>query len=289
MLQSLDTVSFFTWGEPLNLRTVMRRVTPLVDREALIWEGEEESCFGQIEKEQNKKFAQMCYLGCSENMQPLVVCRLLEALVNEAGTWKAWGVLADLPEGSDLFEGFRKAGFTIWARQKVFKLTSQEMTPSSPGLWRSGSEFDKLAIDALSKEVVPAAAQLVDNLSDQWADSMVAYQKDGRLGAFANIEQGPKGIWVSMTVHPEADAQVLLSSLIQEVSDVLDRPIYLAVRSYQPHLENVVARMGFGASESQILLVKYLVVNRALDANQVKKIFETGSFEGSTTFLGKKD
>jgi len=273
----------------MNLRNVMRSVAPLVDREAVIWEGEEGFCFGQIEKGQVKKYAQLSYLGCSENIQPLTICRLLEPLVKEAGGWKAWGVLADLPEGSELFEGFRKAGFTIWARQKVCKLTSQEMPPSSTGLWRSGSEFDKLAIDALSKQVVPTSVQLIECLSDKAVDGLVAYQKDGRLAAFAHIEHGPRGIWVSMTVHPDADAQALLSSLVQEVSDVLERPIYLAVRSYQAYLENAVLRMGFGASESQILLVKYLVLKRALDPNQAKQIFETGSFEGSRTFLGEKE
>ena len=273
----------------MNLRNVMRSVAPLADREAMIWEGEEESCFGQIEKGQTKKFAQLSYLGCSENIQPLTVCRLLEALVKEAGSWKAWGVLADLPEGSELFEGFRKAGFTIWARQKVFKLTSQEIPLSSTYSWREGSEFDKLAIDALSKQVVPTSVQLIDCLSDKSVDAMVAYQKDGRLGAFAKIEYGPKGIWASMTVHPDADVQALLSSLVQKVSHVLDRPVYLAVRSYQSRLETTVERMGFEASENQILLVKHLVLKRALDPNQVKQIFETGSFEGSRTFSGEKE
>jgi len=273
----------------MNLRNVMRSVAPLVDREALIWERDGESCFGQIEKAQNNKYAQLSYLGCSENIQLYTVSHLLEALIKEAGGWKACGVLADLPEGSDLFEGFRKAGFVIWARQKVFKLTSQELPPSAPNLWRSASEFDKLAIDALSREVVPPAVQLIDHLSDKWADGMLAYQKDGRLGAFASIDHGPKGIWLSMTVHPDADAQALLSSLIHEVSDVLDRPIYLAVRSYQAHLENTVLRMGFGESENQLLLVKHLVLKRALDANQVKQIFETGSFEGSRTFSDEKE
>ncbi len=273
----------------MNLRNVMRSVAPLVDREAMIWEGDGDFCFGQIEKGQDKKYAQLSYLGCSENIQPLNVSRLLEALVKEAGGWKAWGVLADLPEGSDLFEGFRKAGFVIWARQKVFKLTSQELPPSSLDLWRSASEFDKLAIDTLSKEVVPAAVQLIDHLPDRWADSMVAYQKNGRLGAFAMLEHGPKGIWISMTVHPDADSQTLLLSLFHEISDVLERPIYLAVRSYQPHLENTVVRMGFRESENQILLVKHLVLKRALDPNQVKQIFETGSFEGSRTFSDEKE
>lgn len=273
----------------MKLRNVMRSVAPLVDREAMIWEGEEELCFGQIEKGQNKKYAQLSYLGCSENIQPLTVCRLLEPLVKEAGDWKALGVLADLPEGSALFEGFRKAGFVIWARQKVFKLNLQDMPRSSMYSWRAGTEFDKLAIVNLSKEVVPAAVQLIDCMSDKSADALVAYQKDGRLGAFAILEYGPKGVWASMTVHPDADTEALLSSLVQEVSDVLDRPIYLAVRSYQPHLENTVLRMGFGASENQILLVKHLVLRRALDPNQVKQIFETGSFEGSTTFSGEKE
>lgn len=273
----------------MNLRNVMRSVAPLANREAMIWEGEEDSCFGQIEKGQNKKFAQLSYLGCSENIQPLTVCRLLEALVKEAGSWKAWGVLADLPEDSDLFEGFRKAGFTIWARQKVFKLSSQEMPPSTTYSWREGSEFDKLAIDALSKEVVPTAVQLIECLSDKSADGLVAYQKNGRLGALAQLEFGPKGIWASMKVHPDADAQALISSLVEQVSDVLERPVYLAVRSYQAHLENTVVRMGFQESENQILLVKHLVLKRTLDPNQIKQIFETGSFEGSTTFSGEKE
>lgn len=282
-MQSLDSVRYFTRGEPLNLRNVMQRVAPLVDQEAVICEGEEgRSCYGQIEKRQNRLYAQMCYLGCQEDLEPVDVCRILEHLVKSAGIWKAWGVLADLPDSSPLFEGFRKAGFTIWARQNIYRLTEQDQDNNEDEIrWRLWTSEDINSMNALYKEIVPGAAQYIEPMTRKAALGLVAYQPDGRLAAFADLEYGPKGIWVQVISSAEVRLAGLLLSLPTAIPELAGRPAFLSVRSYQPWLDSAMEEAGNGCCEAQVLLVKHLVLRKSLERNAVKQLFESSTMEGS--------
>jgi hypothetical protein len=53
------------------------------------------------------------------------------------------------------------------------------------------------------------------------------------------------------------------------------------VRSYQPWLDAALEEMGSLKKESQILLVKHLVLRKSLELNAVKNIFENSNMEGS--------
>ena len=118
-VQGLDTSRLLTRGEPFNFRNLMRRVSPSVDLAAVIWdEVESESTFGQIEKNEYSDYAQISYLGGLEQPDSRVIAGILEALAVTAGEWNAFGILAELPEDSPLFEGFRIAGFSIWSRHR---------------------------------------------------------------------------------------------------------------------------------------------------------------------------
>ena len=289
-MQSLDTVRFFTRGEPLNLRNVMQRVASLVEQEAFIWEGESgQGCYGQIEKRQNRAYAQMCYVGCQEEADPLVLCRLLEPLVQSAGAWKALGVLADLPEASPLFEGFHKAGFRIWARQKVYDLTQTKDQGEETELrWRPWNSTDINSMKTLYREVVPASVQLIEPITRKSAIGMVSTRPNGSLSAYADLEYGPKGVWVQTLVDPEVDPTDLLKSLPQAIPELLGRPVYLCVRSYQPWVDTALENAGYGLQEAQILLVKHLVLrNQVEEQRVVKNIFESGGMEGSLPITQK--
>jgi len=281
--QSLDSVRYFTRGEPLNLRNVMQRVAPLVEQAAVSWEGEDsETCYAQIEKRQTRQYAQMCYLGCQEEPDPVDICRLLEHLVKSAGTWKAWGVLADLPESSPLFEGFRKAGFSIWARQNVYQLTSTDKNYDKDAIrWRLWKSEDINPMNALYKEVVPGVAQCIEPMTRKAALGLVAYQPDGSLAAYADLEYGPKGIWVQVISSPELKSAGLLKALPAAIPELAGRPVYLCVRSYQSWLDVAMQEVGFSRSEAQVLLVKHLVLRKSLERNAVKQLFESSTMEGS--------
>lgn len=261
----------------------MQRVAPLVEQEALSWEGEEcENCYAQIEKRQTRQFAQMCYLGCQEEFDPINICRLLEHLVKRAGAWKAWGVLADLPESSPLIEGFRKAGFTIWARQNIYQINPKDNDYNEEAIrWRLWTSEDVNLMNALYKEVVPGAVQCIEPMTRKAALGLVAYQPDGRLAAYADLEYGPKGIWVQVISSPEVRLVGLLQNLPMAIPELAGRPVYLCVRSYQPWLDSAMQEVGCSMSEAQVLLVKHLVLRKSLELNAVKQIFESSTMEGS--------
>ena len=261
----------------------MQRVAPLIEQEAVCWEGENgEGCYGQIEKRQNKQFAQMCYLGCRGEFDQLTICRVLEHLVRSAGAWKSWGVLADLPESSPLFEGFRKAGFTIWARQNIYHLSSKQKEYNEEQIrWRLWTSEDINFMNALYKEIVPGSVQCIEPMTRKAALGLVAYQPNGRLAAYADIEYGTKGIWVQVISSPEAKSGSLLQSLPTAIPELAGRPVYLCVRSYQPWLDAALEETGCLMSEAQILLVKHLVLRKSLERLAVKQIFESSSMEGS--------
>lgn len=261
----------------------MQRVAPLVEQAAISWENEEgQSCYGQIEKRQTRQYAQMCYLGYQDGLDPIDICRLLEQLVKSAGDWKAWGVLADLPEDSPLYEGFRKAGFTIWARQNIYQLNLKDHHYNNSALkWRLWTSDDIGALNALYKDVVPGAVQCIEPVTRKTALGLVAFLPEGRLAAFADLEYGPKGVWVQVTTSPELRAADLLNSLTDAIPELFGRPVYLCVRSYQPWLDAALEEMGSLKKESQILLVKHLVLRKSLELNAVKNIFENSNMEGS--------
>ena len=282
-MESLDAVRLYTRGLPFNLRNVLQRIAPLVEQEAVIWQGNQgESCYGKIEKRQAKSYAQMCYLGGQDEIDPNNLTKVLEALLKKAGSWKSYGVLADLPEQSDLFESFRKVGFSIWARQKIFLLDPKKMPLKSGNkAWRVWNSHDFNAMADIYKSIVPAATQMIEPLSRKSALGLVALQDESRLAGFADLEYGPKGVWVQLITDPQAEFEELISGLPQAISDLLGRPVFLCVRSYQPWLEDLAMRLGYQEQESYILLVKYLVLRNKLEQSALQKIFEAGNVEGS--------
>ncbi len=288
MLQSLDAIRFFTRGEPLNLRNVMQRVTLGVEQVAALLQASDYGCYGQIEKRQTRQFAQMCYLGTLEDPEPEIISKLLEYLITIAGEWESLGVVADLPEISPLFEGFRKAGFTIWARQKVYNLSTSEIKKNDGELkWRTWTPNDFSAMYALYKEVIPCVVQSIEPLPRSSMPGLVAYQLNGSLAAYADLVYGPKGIWVQLTASPEAPANGFAESLTQAIPDIYGRPLYISVRSYLPWVESSIEDSGYIHQESQVLLVKHLTLRRQLERSNVKKIFEQSGMEGSLPITNK--
>lgn len=261
----------------------MQRVAPLVEQAAVSWEGEDgAACYAQIEKRQTRQYAQMCYLGCQEMPDAVDVCRLLEPLVRSAGAWKAWGVLADLPQSSELLEGFRKAGFTIWARQNIYQLIPNEKGYNEETIqWRLWNSQDIDFMNNLFKEVVPGAVQTIEPMTRKAALGLVAYQSDGSLAGYADLEYGPKGIWAQVISRPNVRAAGLLRDLPGAVPELAGRPVFLCVRSYQSWLDAAVEEAGFSKSEAQVLLVKHLVLRKSLDRSVVKQMLEGSTMEGS--------
>jgi hypothetical protein len=61
-------------------------------------------------------------------------------------------------------------------------------------------------------------------------------------------------------IHPEAtEVGAKLASMVKNLPDRRNRPVYISVRSYQAWLEPVLADLGAKAGVRQAVMVKHLV------------------------------
>lgn len=280
-VQGLDTSRLLTRGEPFNFRNLIRRVSPSVDLAAVIWdEVESESTFGQIEKNEYSDYAQMSYLGGFDQPESRVIAGILEELAVTAGEWNAFGILAELPEDSPLFEGFRIAGFSIWSRQQVYLFDIAE-TAFRNTSWQPYSSQDLIKLKQLHSEIVPLFVQPMVPVGRRAEDGLVAFSEKGDLLAYAELYQGPKAIWTQPFIRPEADISCLLSQLNSAILNPNKLPIYLCARSYQPSISVAAEGLGLSQIGAQTLMVKHLVLRNKVEQSSLQKIFESGSIEGS--------
>lgn len=282
-MQGLDSVRLLTRGDPLNMRNVMRRVSPTVLQQAIIWEEiETQTTYAQIEKCETFDFAQMSYLGGLDYPDKHIVASLLEELAQFARGWAAVGILADLPEQSPLFEGFRLAGFTIWARQSIYTFPRTSTGDNdSDTVWRDYQPADRPALIRLHKKHVPAVSHPMAPLN-RWSEmGLVALSAEKKYLGYADINVGPRGIWVQPLIDCHANNADLLSRLSAAVANPANRPVYLCARSYQPQLADFAERSGYEKVDSQILLVKHLVQREKVEQRELKRIFESSKVEGS--------
>jgi hypothetical protein len=259
----------------------MRQVSPSVDLAAVIWdEIESETTFGQIEKNEYSDYAQMSYLGGLDQPESRVISGILEELAVTAGEWNAFGILAELPDNSPLFEGFRIAGFIIWSRQHVYLFDITE-TACKNTSWQPYSSQDLIKLKQLHKKIVPLFVQPMVPVGRRAENGLVAFSEKGELFAYAELYYGPRGVWTQPYISPEADIPGLISQLYSAIPNPSKLPIYLCARSFQPSISVVVEGLGLRLIGAQTLLVKHLVLRNRMEQSSLQKIFESGSIEGS--------
>jgi hypothetical protein len=79
------------------------------------------------------------------------------------------------------------------------------------------------------------------------------------MKCYVGVSQGVYGIVLSPLIHPEVtDVSAKLASLIANLPDRRNRPVYVCVRSYQAWLEPVLADLGAQGADRQAVMVKHL-------------------------------
>lgn len=77
---------------------------------------------------------------------------------------------------------------------------------------------------------------------------------------YVSVTHGVYGIVLAPLIHPEAtEVSVKLASLIGNLPDRRNRPVYICVRSYQAWIEPVLADLGAKPGQRQAVMVKHLV------------------------------
>jgi hypothetical protein len=240
-------------------------------------ENESSKSIGQIYQSGELESAQLNYLLPAQGEALADTVPLLEGLIYQAGTWGAKQIIADLATDSILFEYFRETGFSVLAKQRVFRCNlGWEPSDVSAVKWRLWSSEDIKDMRRLHATLVPPVIQPVEPLTRRKMLGMVYFDQDGDLKAYADLVYGPVGAWVLPFIHPQTKHHPLdlLRSLVNELPDLSGRTVYLIARSYQPWIENALIDSPANPGPEQALLVRYLAMRQ-----RVKAEFSFGTIE----------
>ncbi len=267
---SLDTARLLTRGNPLGAIGVMAYMNPRRHIYSAVSHEDGVTLTGGIIHTNGDLFAKLLYLAPASEMQRASLPALIENLAAQAGAWGALHVLAEVDETSPAFVPLRKAGFSMYAWQRIW-----DVTPLAAGAndkdghgqpsngnghakhdWRRVDSINLASVQSLYHQIIPPLLQPVER-APQRPTGFIC--NEGQR-AYVGVNTGMTGIVLFPLIHPEAgDVRSKLASLISSLPNRGGRPVYVCVRSYEAWLEPVLEDLGAKASERQAIMVKHLV------------------------------
>jgi hypothetical protein len=199
-------------------------------------------------------YAKLLYLAPASHLDHPHLSELIENLSAEAGTWGAFHVIAEVDETSEAFLALRRAGFSVYAWQRMWDV-SQLNGEQPVGRWERTRTIQLPAVQSLYQQIVPPLLHPVEPMPKHAAGFIC---NEG-VKCFVNLSAGVNGIALSPLIHPEAtEVGAKLQTLVGNLPGRRNRPVYLCVRSYQAWLEPVLADLGASAGSRQAVMVKHL-------------------------------
>jgi hypothetical protein len=249
----LDAARVLTRGNPLGAVGLMAYVNPARHISASLANGDGVDLLGGVIHTRGESFAKLLYLAPSSRLDHPDLPALVEHLCAEAGNWGAFHVLAEVNESSNAFDGLRKAGLSVYAWQRMWKI-GRVTDANSKSEWKRAESIHQNAIQSLYQQIIPPLLHPVEPIPRN-----VGWIYSAGMKCYMNITQGVYGIVLTPLIHPEVtDVGAKITSLISYLPDRRNRPIYLRVRSYQAWLEPALEDLGAQAGERQAVMVKHL-------------------------------
>jgi len=252
----LDTARTLTRGNPLGAARLLAYMNPARHVYSVIANGEHDSVVGGIIHAREDVFAKLLYLAPSSNLNHPDLPALIESLSAQAGAWGAFHVLAEVDEVSDAFVPLRKAGFSVYAWQRMWEMSGMlEQVSAKNEAWMRVRSINLPAVQSLYHQIVPP---LLHPIEPQ-PKTPIGWMSNDGAKCYVSVTHGGRGIVLTPLIHPEAtDVSAKLTALISHLPDRRNRPVYVCVRSYQAWLEPVLADLGAKAGQRQAVMVKHL-------------------------------
>lgn len=252
---TLDTTRALTRGHPLGAMGLLAYINPARHLYAALRNSDGSTLLGGIIHTRGETFAKLLYLAPSSSLDDPNLPALIEHLAAQAGEWQAFHVIAEVDETSDVFAALRKAGFSVYAWQRVWDVSGIGKNESSPGAgWRRIQSVDLPAVQSLHYQIVPQLLQPVDPAPSRPNGFIHAERR-----CFTSVNYGVYGVMLAPLILPdEIDVSEKIVSLVSRLPDRRGRPVYLNVRSYQAWLEPALEDLGAKASPRQAVMVKHL-------------------------------
>ena len=250
----LDAARTLTRGNPLGAVGLLSYVNPTRHIYSAIANGEDDSVLGGIIHRQDEPFAKLYYLAPSSQLDHPYLPHLIENLSEQAGTWGAFHVLAEVDETSDAYVSLRKAGFSVYAWQRMWDVSEVEEAGSRSS-WMRVKSVHVPSVQNLYHQIVPPLLHPVE----PQPKAAVGWMCNEGAKCYVNVSQGTYGVVLTPLIHPEAtNVSEKISALISNLPDRRGRPVYICVRSYQAWIEPVLEDLGAKAAERQAVMVKHL-------------------------------
>lgn len=189
---------------------------------------------------------------------------LVDHLLVQAGKRGAHLVTAEVPTDGSVYELFRRAGFTIYSRQKLYCLEKPQAVMKEEGaeglLVRAVEEIDYPHLHVLYANTVPRLVQQADPAPTYW--SGLALVLEGRLRGCLTVSEGKNGVLLKPYIHPELEDRIS-EVLALALSHLPNRKIYIRVLAYQAWLRSALEQdLGFVDVAHHALMAKHTVVKR---------------------------
>jgi len=265
----LDTVRSLTRGNPLGAVGLLSYVNPVRHIYSAIANGEETNVLGGVIHSRHDTFARLLYLAPQSQLDHPHLPDLIENLSTQAGAWGAFHVLAELDEKSDAFVPLRKAGFSVYAWQRMWDMSGMDgQAEVGEDAWSRVRPVSLPAVQSLYHQIVPPLLHPIESMPK----TPIGWMSNDGAKCYVSVAHGVYGIVLTPLIHPEAtDVGSKLAALINHLPDRRNRPVYVCVRSYQAWLEPVLADLGAKSAPRQAVMVKHLarLVKDGLPASAV--------------------
>jgi hypothetical protein len=251
---SLDSTRLLTRGNPLGAAGFMSYFNPARHLYTAVSQDNGATLVGGVIQTNGDAFAKLVYIAPTAQLTHPHLPTLIEHLCTIAGKWGAFHVLAEVDETNEAFLALRKAGFSVYAWQRIWDV-SHIVPSSATSCWQRARSVDLTSIESLYHQIVPPLFQPVESTPKRGTGLVCG---EGSK-CYVNVTYGMRGIVLSPFIHPEAtDVAAKLTSLLNHLPDRRNRPVYLCVRSYQAWLEPAIEDLGGKASLRQAVMVKHL-------------------------------
>ncbi len=198
------------------------------------------------------------------------------ALIGEkSGQQGLQRLFVTIPVGDDALSTFYDAGFSRYSRQTILNaspLPTGRQVLLDPWHIRPGYEVDRWAINRFLQRHIPPVILSVENgrtgeflpfaASSVVIGRQLLLLEGDTLRGLASLRIGRVGSWARfvMTAEGIAFLPALLTGVIEQHSAMAgQKPLYLAVRQYQPDILRGLQEMCFTPLLEEEQLVKYLM------------------------------
>ncbi|MFP3853793.1 MAG: hypothetical protein ACLFWD_05815, partial [Anaerolineales bacterium] len=241
---------------------------------------------GQVSHHPHHPIAHLTFLGPTSAIDEDNGLRLLDALARSVGERGGHHLIAEVDEDSAAFVSMRRAGFAVYARQRIWRVDNGglETAETESHRWRKKSAQDEFAITRLYLNLVPALVQQVEPPPTNKDAGWVHWHQD-ELHGYLDLDAGRQGVWAHPYLHPAAqDHEQLLAAAFNKLAQEYNRPLYICIRSYQGWMNAALERMRLSRCADQAVMVKRLAASLHRHAEAHYPQIEATSPEPSAPF-----